>query len=329
MSEYQLGRLERVGLREIWVHEATAFTPWLAKAENLDVLADALGMELELEAQERSVGPFRADILCKEIGTGHWVLIENQLERTDHTHLGQLLTYAAGLEAVTIIWIADKFSEEHRATLDWLNRITNEGFSFFGVEVELWRIGTSAPAPKFNVLSKPNNWSRSVGEASRAIDNNDLSSTGNMQVDYWAALNAALIAAHGPVQGTRKPQPASWMSYSIGRSHFSIQAVMARPRREVRAELYIQGARAKAYFALLKQQQAAVEAEIGYPLLWDEKPDGIESRIATLLDNSDPDNRDDWPRQHKWLASHLNDIHRAFSARVRSVRLEQGPEQPT
>ena len=290
MSEYQLGRLERVGLREIWVHEATAFTPWLARAENLEVLADALDMELELEAQERSVGPFRADILCKEIGTGHWVLIENQLERTDHTHLGQLLTYAAGLEAVTIVWIADKFSEEHRATLDWLNRITNEGFRFFGVEVELWRISTSPPAPKFNVVSKPNNWSRSVGEASRAIDNDGLSSTGILQVDYWTGLNAALVSMKGPVQGNRKPQPASWMSYPIGRTHFSIQAVMARPRRQVRAELYIQGAQAKSYFALLKQQQAEVEAEIGYRLFWDEKPDGIESRIAIQLDNTDPEN---------------------------------------
>ena len=115
----ELGRLESVDLREAWETEAQDFTPWLAK--NLSVLAETLDMELELEAVETNVGPFRADILCKNADGGAWVLIENQLERTNHSHLGQLLTYAAGLNAVTICWIAARFTEEHRATLDWLN----------------------------------------------------------------------------------------------------------------------------------------------------------------------------------------------------------------
>jgi hypothetical protein len=117
----ELGKLERVDLRDIWTSEASDFTPWLARERNLEILGDTLGIELELEAQEKAVGPFRADILCKDIATDSWVLIENQLERTDHTHLGQLLTYASGLEAVTIVWIAARFTEEHRSTLDWLN----------------------------------------------------------------------------------------------------------------------------------------------------------------------------------------------------------------
>src|SRR5688572_26271017 len=129
----QLGRLEQVDLRHIWISESGEFTPWLALPENLEILSESVGFELELEAQERNVGPFRADILCKDVETGHWVLIENQLERTDHTHLGQLLTYASGLQAVTIVWIAAKFTEQHRATLDWLNEITDERFRFFGL----------------------------------------------------------------------------------------------------------------------------------------------------------------------------------------------------
>ena len=142
MTNKNLGRLERVELRDIWLSEASDFTPWLARKENLEILGQTLGMiDLELEAQERPVGPFRADILCKDIETNRWVLIENQLERTDHNHLGQLLTYASGLEAVTIVWIAARFTEEHRSTLDWLNRITDESFRFFGLEVEHWRIG--------------------------------------------------------------------------------------------------------------------------------------------------------------------------------------------
>jgi hypothetical protein len=143
MSGYNLGKLVKIELRDIWQSESSHFTPWLAREENLLTLGETLGLELELEAQERAVGPFRADILCKDIATNAWVLIENQLERTDHTHLGQLLTYASGLEAVTIVWIAARFTEEHRSTLDWLNRITDETFRFFGVEVELWRMGVS------------------------------------------------------------------------------------------------------------------------------------------------------------------------------------------
>ena len=124
----ELGRLERVPLRDTWEKEDQDFTPWLATEENLSVLADTLDMELKLAVQETNVGPFRADILCKNADGGSWVLIENQLERTDHSHLGQLLTYAAGSHAVTICWIAENFTEEHRAALDWLNEIIDGRF---------------------------------------------------------------------------------------------------------------------------------------------------------------------------------------------------------
>ena len=137
------------------------------------------------------------------------MLIENQLERTDHNHLGQLLTYASGLEAVTIVWIAARFTEEHRSTLDWLNRITDESFRFFGLEVELWRIGDSPAAPKFNIVSKPNDWSQSVAQAARAIDDAELSETRIMQRAYWTAFDKVLSALGGPVSGGKKPQPQS------------------------------------------------------------------------------------------------------------------------
>lgn len=147
MTDQALGRLARVELRDIWPTEASDFTPWLARPENLTVLGDTLGLELELEAQERAVGPFRADILCKDGYSENWVLIENQLERTDHNHLGQLLTYASGLEAVVIVWIAAAFTEEHRATLDWLNRITNESFRFFALRSSCG-VSASLPPPR-------------------------------------------------------------------------------------------------------------------------------------------------------------------------------------
>ena len=177
-----LGRLEKVELRDIWKTEDRDFTPWLAQEENMSVLCETLLMDLEVEAQEQNVGPFRADILCKDVNDGSWVLIENQLERTDHTHLGQLLTYAAGLDAVTIVWVAARFTDEHRAALDWLNDHTDEKIRFFGLEVELWKIGESIAAPKFNIISKPNEWTRSISRASARIVSEVVAEFKKMQI---------------------------------------------------------------------------------------------------------------------------------------------------
>ncbi|MCA9423372.1 MAG: hypothetical protein KC592_20300, partial [Nitrospira sp.] len=170
MSITNLGRLQPVDLRTIWGSEAGDFTPWLAQEENLALLGETIGLELELEGTEQHVGPFRADIVCKDTVTDAWVLIENQLERTDHSHLGQLLTYAAGLNAVTIVWIAERFTEEHRAALDWLNEITDESVNFFGLEIELWSINNSPAAPKLNLVSSPNRWTKTVAATRRQLD---------------------------------------------------------------------------------------------------------------------------------------------------------------
>lgn len=322
MSTKGLGRLTRVDLRDIWISEASDFTPWLAREDNLAVLAETLSIDLELEAQEKAVGPFRADVLCKDIGSGSWVLVENQLERTDHSHLSQLLTYASGLEAVTIVWIAARFTEEHRSTLDLLNKITDESFRFFGLEVELWKIGDSPAAPKFNIVSKPNDWSRSVAQAARAIDDTELSETRLTQRAYWTAFHEVLDRAAGPVLGNRKPQPQSWMAYSIGRSGFHVGAVMIRLKRQIRAELYIAGNDAKAFFHLLREQQQSIEHALGYKLDWEELPARRDSRVSVSLTDVDPEDEKDWSRQHAWLADKLNEMHRVFLTRVRELNAE-------
>lgn len=188
MNDVTLGRLESVDPRQAWSSEAGHFTPWLALPENMALLGEAIGLELEVEAQEKNVGPFRADILCRNTVDGSWVLVENQLERTDHTHLGQLITYAAGLDAVTIVWVARAITEEHRAALDWLNRATNDKINFFGLEIELWRIGSSPLAPKFNVVSKPNDWTQTVLDAARGIEAGEVTPTKQLQLQFWTQL---------------------------------------------------------------------------------------------------------------------------------------------
>ena len=315
-SNYRpLGRLERVDVRDQWANEQTEFTPWLAEQNNLEILGEALGLNLELESVERQIGPFRADIVCKDVDTGFLVLVENQLERTDHRHLGQLLTYAAGLKAVTIVWLAAPFTDEHRATLDWLNGITHEDFRFFGLEIELWKIGDSLAAPKFNIISKPNDWSRSVAQAAR----DELSEGARKQKEYWTGLQAALDAKGGPIAGNRKPQPASWMSYGIGRTGFNLAAAMHSTKNWIRTELYISGADANALFDLLAQQKDDIERELGYPLEWEELPTKRDCRIAYYRPDAEPWDEADWPQQHRWLAEHLNKMHNVFSGRVKSL----------
>ena len=154
----KLSKIEKVDLREVWETEDKHFTPWLAEDENISQLGEAIGIDLEVESQEKNVGPFRADILARDTSANHYVLIENQLEVTDHKHLGQIMTYAAGLDAFTIIWIAKQFTEEHRAAIDWLNRITDDKINFFGIEIEVLQIGNSEKAPQFKVIAKPNDW---------------------------------------------------------------------------------------------------------------------------------------------------------------------------
>lgn len=314
----KLGRLESVDLRSIWTSESSDFTPWLAQAENLVLLGDAIGIELELEAQEKNVGPFRADILCKDTATGQWVLVENQLERTDHTHLGQLLTYAAGLKAVTIVWVALRFTEEHRAALDWLNEITDDRFNFFGLEIEAWRIGASEPAPKFNVISKPNDWSRSVGSAASKIETAGLSERQSIQLAYWTAFRDVVAERKGPVKPA-KPQAQTWLMFSAGRSDVRLVATANFQRNRITCQVSTFGSYSKAIFHRLFEQKGAIEAEVGEKLDWRERPDMKESHIVLDLEGQNPADESQWPEQHAWLAERLDRLYRAVAPRVRQL----------
>ena len=183
-----LGSFDRVTLTEAWPTEDGNFTPWLAEPGNIKLLGEALDMELEVEEHEYLVGQFRADILARAADeTDHRVVIENQFGRTNHGHLGQILTYLAGIEgAKTVVWIAETIQPDHRAAIDWLNNNTSEEFSFFAIEIELWRIGTSVPAPRFNVIASPNDWIKRTRSAARAIDG-ELNRH-HVALSYWASF---------------------------------------------------------------------------------------------------------------------------------------------
>ena len=309
-----LGRLKPVPLRDAWESESGEFTPWLAREENIQILGSALGLDLEVEAQERNVGPFRADILCKNTVDESWVLVENQLERTDHGHLGQLLTYAAGLKAVTIVWLAQRFTEEHRSTLDWLNEITDEKFNFFGVEVQLFQIDDSPVAPHFSVISKPNDWSKTI-----RIVAGELTPTRKLQLSFWTKLKE-----HAAQRGTslkfQTPRPQSWASLSIGRSGFWMDATMSPQTGEISVQLIIHTAAPKADFRQLFAQKEQIESEAKEQFEWREAPEKVQKRIE-LRRRATPNNEATWPELFEWLLTKLELIHGVFGPRVKSLTL--------
>lgn len=320
-SVVNLGRLESVPLRTAWPDEALNFTPWLAEDGNLALLGETLGLQLELEGIEKAVGPFAADILAKELGTDRWVLIENQIAPTDHKHLGQLLTYAAGFDAQIVIWIAEEFHEKHRAAIDFLNRATREEFSFFGIRIELFRIGDSVLAPSFSVVAKPNNWSKEA-QAAKQIAQDTLSPTQAQSKAFWSALISEATASYPALAG-RTPYKSSWQCAERLRSAPKFYAecnAAFTSSSQLRVEVYLGGQLAKAVFHQLLKERSEIESAFGSELAWEELPAGQDSRVAFYMPGVQK--RDDsaaWIGQRQWLLSNwkkLGDTLRPYIAAI-------------
>lgn len=319
MKPDQLGRLTQVMLREVFASEANDFTPWLAQEGNLKLLGEAIGIDLVLEAQEKEVGPFRADILCTDTANDSLVLIENQLERTDHAHLGQLLTYASGLEAVTIIWIAERFTDEHRAALDWLNERTDERINLFGLEIELWRIGNSPVAPKFNAVCKPNDWARSVRQAATGA----MSEVKQTQLKFWTAFGD-YMAANSKIR-CQKPYPQHWMNHPVGRAGAHLASIASTwnsetetSSPETRVELVLDGKDAKVLFALLEARREEINPQIGLPLTW-HNPDGKNMCRIYVRKDSDFLDPQHWAEQHSWLKENVERFAKVFGPILKTL----------
>ena len=304
----KLGKFERLPLSHAWKHEAYDFTPWLASDEGMELLQETLEMELEVEATEKYVGPFKADILAKRTDTtdDHWVLIENQLEKTDHKHLGQLLTYAAGLDAVTIVWIAQSFEEQHQKALEWLNEITGDELEFFGLEIELWQIAGSLPAPKFNKIAEPNDWSREVKQAADA----QVSDLKLQQKQFWEELRKKLLEKKSKVK-PQKAHPQHWADYAIGRSDTWLCATVNSNKKHISVEFNMRGPPGKAWFNELEAHRDEIDAKI--PGLFWQRLDGKKSsKVAIFREGSDSKDEDKWPVLHAWLIENLELFREVF-----------------
>ncbi|WP_291423091.1 DUF4268 domain-containing protein [Deinococcus sp.] len=316
MKSYQLSALQRVSIQDVWPKEAQDFTPWLSG--HLPLLSDVLGIELQLVATEHPVGPFRADLLCTAGSEEALVVIENQFYKTDHSHLGQLLTYAAGTKASTLVWIAETFTAEHRAALDWLNTNTPVGVNFFGLELELWRIGDSLPAPKFNVISQPNNWTK-LGVSGVQ----EITPTAQLQLAFWTAFREYVLERTTALK-PGQPQPLNWYEFYIGKYGFWIGARVNTKLNSLWVALFMQPPATKAMFQQLEAQKADIEAHFGCAMIWKENPDLNKSNIELHRLNSDLRDQERWPEYFDWLLSQLLKLKQVFVPLLPSLSDEVG-----
>jgi hypothetical protein len=272
-----LGRLVRRDAREVWAHEAHQFMPWLM--QHIDQLNEAIGFEIELVAREERVGPFAVDLYGKEVQTGHPAIIENQLEPSDHSHLGQLLTYAAGLKAGVIVWVTPKFRDEHRAALNWLNEISPQDVNFFGIEIEILEINGQR-APNFKSVVQPNNW----GARSLPMDAAGGKTASDRRLAFQTFHASVLETLKERLPGittASRTQPESWFNFASGRAGVAFGWVFV-PQSRFRIEVYIDtGERERniAIFEALRQQREDIERGIDVPLEWE----ALEGRQATRI----------------------------------------------
>lgn len=273
MTKVELGKLVQVSLREVWKHEALDFTQWLALPENLVYLGETIGVDLVDAETEKDVGKFRVDILAKD-EVGRRIVVENQLEPTNHDHLGKIITYAAGLEAEVIVWIVEQAREEHEQAITWLNEHTTGDANFFLLQIEAWKIGDSKPAPRFNIIAKPNDWAKTVKQTATGGAASELQA--QQQLFYERVRDHGLAHAKY-IKSWPKPAPQHWYDISVGSSQAHIGLTVNSKLKQVAAELYINDN--KDLFAKLYGQKDDVEAELDFALDWRELPGRKASRI--------------------------------------------------
>lgn len=316
----KFGEIEKVDVRSAWAHEQHEFTPWLAEDENISRLSEAIGVDLEVEGIEVAVGPYSADILAKDIGSQRYVVIENQFGKTNHDHLGKLITYASFLDAGTVIWIAEHFTEEHHKAIDWINDHTIEDVAFYAVAIELWRIDNSRPAVRFSVLSRPNELVKQAA-ATKAMA--ELSDVRRLQLEFWTAFRDKLLE-RGVVKTAQTPRPQNWFVVAIGRSGVHISAIANTHEGRIGVMLYMSHKLADWLLPALEQEREQIEAEIGECLMWNPNPDKRDKIIA-LHHQANLADRASWPAYIEWMVDRVERLRKAFSPRVKRIQPQVPP----
>lgn len=341
----RLGRLEKVVLREVWGNNTQEFVGWLRQPENINFLGNALGMDLQVtNVSNGEQGLAQADITCQD-SNGSAVFVKVQFDQTSDEHLGQVLVAARKSEHAVIIWIADRVTDVHRDVLEWLNRVTDEPYRFYGMEIDFWRIGESSLAPTVTVVVAPEGavvkstptpeesgqkfvasaqeLSQPTSAPAPTAEGTDVAlptpAPATPFLEYWLAFNGHLLLRKSSVIG-QKPTNTNWMSFPIGGPYYHLVATISPRDLFVAVGLVLSGADAKRNFQFLQQARVSIEQEVGTALEWLEVPEKSEFRILVRRYGFDPNERPQWDQQHAWLAERLERFQRAFSVRVDAIQ---------
>ncbi len=304
----ELGRLEQVNLRDYWRHEALDFTKWLAEDKNLELLSKEVGIDITLERMEAPVGSFSVDILAVEESTDKKIVIENQLERTDHDHLGKIITYASGYDAEYIIWIVKDVRDEHKQAIDWLNENTTDKVNFFAIKMELWRIGDSATAPKFQIISKPNNWAKAMKTSSS--QNSPVSDLKMLQLQFWDELSDILEDSNSILRHD-KPKPQHWYDIRMGTSKAHLSLTINSQKNFLSIGIYISDN--KEFYYELVEHREDIEDALGFKLDWRVLENSLASRIVFEQHNIDFKDTSKWKAYQEWFKTKGEKLQQVFS----------------
>ena len=308
----QLSKIKRVDLRKVWKNEALDFTIWLAESENLELLSEEIEIEISLIQTEASVGKFKVDILAEENNTGRKIVIENQLDSTDHDHLGKIITYASGFDAEIVIWIVQNVRDEHKQAIDWLNEHTDQKVNIFAIQMEVWQIAESPYAPKFQVIAKPNDWAKAV---KKAATEGELSETKILQFEFWSKFREFVQEKGGNIK-LKKAHPKHWYNISLGFSTAHIAVTVNSKLKKIACEVYIPDS--KQLFLDLSENKKAIENELSEKLDWNELPGKKASRIK-LASKGDIFEQDQWLNYHSWMFAKVIAFQDVFSHYIKTV----------
>jgi hypothetical protein len=319
-----LGRLTTVPARDVWPDEAYDFTPWLLA--NVDVLSDLLGMDLVLEVAEHPVGDFSLDLKGYDEATGETVIVENQLAVSDHKHLGQIITYAAGTDPTTIVWVTTGFRPEHRAAIDWLNQRTDENTRVFGVVIHVVRIGTSEPAPNFELVAQPNDWEKHIKKATSS-PGVKASAKGALYYDFWEVVLNRVRELH-PNWTRGKTTSASYCDTTFGMP--GVTGSMVWTKDGLLSQIYFQAADptlATARFNALHAAKDQFESVVGATATWDPMEGRKASRVYLASGFTDLTDQSQWPAMTDWLIDTQERLRAAFAAvgALKDVTAEDHP----
>jgi hypothetical protein len=285
----KLGKLQEIDIKKVWQHEQYDFSKWLASEENIQELGDTLSLSLTDVETEKFVGKYRCDILCKDEITGKVVLVENQLEPTDHDHLGKIITYASGLDASVVVWIVASARQEHASAIEWLNKHTDDDLSFFLIEVHAYKIGDSEPAPQFKIIEQPNDFVKSVKAISQS---SDLSDSERSRLEFWTQLNEVLEERGKPFN-KRKPTTDHWYSIAMGSSECQITIDLVNKEHKIRVGVWVTDN--KELFDKFYANKDQIETDCGCKLKWNRLDNKKASLACTYIQGLDFENTDNYP----------------------------------